>query len=106
MEDERDLITLTDDDGNELTMEVIDYFFYEGDEYAILKLAQEACEGCTKDACEGCASDTPSYVMKVVPADDDMEEFEPVDEALEQKLIELIESGAYDDEDGLDEEEE
>ena len=36
MEDELDLVVFEDDEGNELTMEVLDYFFYEGQEYALL----------------------------------------------------------------------
>ena len=44
MDDERDLVVFEDDAGNELTMEVLDYFFYEGNEYALLTEASEACE--------------------------------------------------------------
>ena len=36
MDDERDLVVFEDDAGNEITMEVLDYFFYEGNEYALL----------------------------------------------------------------------
>ena len=36
MENERDLVVFEDDKGNEITMEVLDYFFYEGQEYAML----------------------------------------------------------------------
>ena len=32
MEEERDLVVFEDDQGNELTMEVLDYLFYEGEE--------------------------------------------------------------------------
>ena len=36
MENELDLVVFEDDNGNELTMEVLDYLFYEGKEYALL----------------------------------------------------------------------
>ena len=36
MDEERDLVVFEDDDGNELTMEVLDYLAYEGKEYALM----------------------------------------------------------------------
>ena len=36
MEDERDLVTFTDEEGNEFDLEVIDYFEHNGKEYAVL----------------------------------------------------------------------
>ena len=36
MDEERDLVVFEDDDGNELTLEVLDYLAYEGKEYALL----------------------------------------------------------------------
>ena len=54
MENEQDLVVFEDDNGNEITMEVLDYFFYEGNEYALLTEASEACEGCEDGECEGC----------------------------------------------------
>lgn len=33
---ERDFVTFTDDDGNDFELDVIDYFEYEGQEYAVL----------------------------------------------------------------------
>lgn len=36
MEEERDLISFADEEGNEFTLEVIDYFDYEEQEYAVL----------------------------------------------------------------------
>ena len=32
---ERDFVTFTDDDGNDFELDVIDYFEYEGQEYAV-----------------------------------------------------------------------
>lgn len=104
MDDERDLVVFEDDAGNELTMEVLDYFFYEGNEYALLTEASEACESCEDGECEGCESLGETYVMQIVPVGEDEEEFVPVDDELADKLKELIESGLYDDGETLDDE--
>ena len=89
MDNELDVVVFVDDEGNEVTMEVVDYFFYEGQEYAVL------CEY-AEDAEE---SEEPreAYVMKVVPVGEDEEEFIPVDEALAAKLIEILENEEFDD---------
>ena len=104
MDDERDLVVFEDDAGNELTMEVLDYFFYEGNEYALLTEASEACEDCEDGECEGCESLGETYLMQIVPVGEDEEEFVPVDDELADKLKELIESGLYDDGETLDDE--
>lgn len=110
MEDmEKDLVDIFDDDGNKITMEVLDYFFYEGEEYALMTEFNEECEACEKESCEECG-EIDAYIMKVEPVGDDEEQFVPVDEELQDKLIELVQSGAYDDdeyefEDAEDEEE-
>jgi hypothetical protein len=56
MEDDLDLVVFEDDEGNELTMEVLDYFFYEGQEYALLAEVQENCDAC-EDGCEECEAE-------------------------------------------------
>lgn len=33
---ERDIVVFTDDDGNEIELDVIDYFEHDGQEYAVL----------------------------------------------------------------------
>lgn len=106
MDDERDLIDFEDDEGNVVTLEVTDYFFYEGEEYALLTDPEEEdsenCEGCEEEDCGDCEYARNVYVMKVVPVGDDEEEFVEVDEALAQTLVDLIQSGAF-DEDGDEE---
>ena len=90
---EPDIITFEDDDGNEYEFIVRDYFFYNGDEYAILsEMGQEADENG-----EEC------IVCKVVAAEgedgEEDEEFELVeDEALAEKLIEIANTRVADDE--------
>jgi len=90
---EPDIIIFEDDDGNEYEFIVRDYFFYNGDEYALLTEAgQEADENG-----EEC------IVCKVVAAEgedgEEDEEFELVeDEALAEKLIEIANTRVEDDE--------
>ena len=104
MEQEQDLVVIMDDEGNELTMEVLDYFFYEGQEYAVMVEYNE--EGCTCDhedeAC-GCCEQQEAYIMRVVPVGDDQEEFVPVEEDLLEKLIDFVQNDLYEDEDDEDE---
>ncbi|MFH1512259.1 MAG: DUF1292 domain-containing protein [Bacillota bacterium] len=105
-----DLIEAVDEDGNTILLEVIRYFFYNGEEYVILGEAQttesdhdHCC--CEHDECEEAMMDL--YVMKVVPSeeDEDMEEFVPVeDEDLLEQLIHVAE--ATFDEDALDDDDE
>jgi hypothetical protein len=102
MEEERDIVVFTDDDGNEIEMDVVDYFDYEGQEYAVLMdlgAEGEAC-ACDDEECE-CCSDQDVYIMKIV-TNGDMEEFLPVDDDIMDKLIPIVEERLF----GDDEEEE
>lgn len=85
--EERDFVTFVDDDGNEFELDVIDYFDYEGNEYAILIDPNDNCE-CEED--EECDCETSIYIMKIiVNEEDDTEEFvSPADEDMEN-LIEI-----------------
>ena len=48
---ELDIVVFEDDDGNELTMEVLDYLFYEGKEYALLtEYVEDADETVQREA--------------------------------------------------------
>jgi len=102
---ELDLVVFEDDKGNEITMEVLDYLFYEGKEYALLaEMGDGSCEACAeKEGCESCESRRDAFVMEVVPVGEDMEEFVPVDEALAEKLIDIIENSDFDEEEYEDE---
>ncbi len=122
MEDERDIVVFTDEEGNDLELEVLDYIFYNGEEYAVLsglddeedddgceceECAHEHEDGCDCEECDECG-DQELYIMKVVQIDDDMEEFIPVeDEATMDKLIEIVQQRfEEDDEDDEDEDDE
>lgn len=104
---ELDLVVIADEDGNELTMEVLDYFFYEGQEYAVLVEYKEdgcECEHEHGEECECCGEQQEAYIMRVVPVGDDQEEFVPVEEDLLEKLIDFVQNDLY--EDDFDDEEE
>lgn len=102
MQDERDIVVFTDDEGNDFELEVMDYFFYNGEEYAVLTDADAEEEECDCEECEhdeetceeeecDCCADQEVYIMKIVQMDDDMEEFVPVeDESLMEKLIAIV----------------
>ena len=81
---EEDIIVFEDEDGNEYSYVVIDYMFYNGDEYALLsEVGQEADENG-----EEC------IICKVVAEEEDGEEtesFELVeDEDLASKLVDIF----------------
>jgi len=69
MAEERDVILLQDEHGCEIEVEVEDYFMYDGQEYVILCSANSENE-----------EEVDAYVMKVVPIDEENEEFLPIDE--------------------------
>ena len=83
MEEERDIVVFADDEGDEFELEIIDYFDYEEQEYAVLVDA----EG--EDA-EDPAAQQEVYIMKVI-VEGDMEEFVPADEDKMEALIAIVE---------------
>lgn len=85
MEEERDLVTFTDDDGKEFTLDVIDYFEYEDEEYAVLMdLSAEDDEEGEESA------EQDVYIMKVV-VNGEMEEFLPADDEKMDALAAIAE---------------
>ena len=79
--DELDLVTFSDDEGNEFQMEVWDYFEHDGQEYAILfDLESEQDED----------AETEVYIMKVTVEGED-EIFLPAAEDKMDELTEIVE---------------
>ena len=113
MEDSRDLIEGVDEDGNNVLLEVVRYFFYNGDEYVVLGDAHEGdcdcdCEHCEHDHSEDDEDEDDAvnlYIMKVIETEEngeEMEQFVPVeDEDLLEKLIEVVQS-EFDSDEELD----
>ena len=96
-----DLVEGVDENGNKVLLEVVRYFYYNGEEYVVLGDAQpdsehdEECEHCDHDHGDEDEEEAVSlYIMKVVEFEEDgeeMEEFVPVeDEDLFEKLIEIV----------------
>ena len=85
--EERDVVEFTDDAGNTLLLEVMDYFFYNGEEFAALCDAKE-------NPADDDPDDDPVYIMKINTFTDEngeeMEEFVPPDEELMEKLIRVV----------------
>ena len=98
--EERDVVEFTDDEGNTMLLEVMDYFFYNGEEFAALCNARE-------DASDDDPDDDPVYIMKVNSFTDEngeeMEEFVPPEDELMEKLIQVVRTRFVEDEDGGDE---
>ncbi len=99
-----DLVTFRDEDDNEIIMEVLDYFFYEGEEYASLVEydPDNKCSDCEKASCDTCdIGDEPVNVtiMKIVPVGEDEEEFVPIDDETALKLVEMLNNGDFDEDD-------
>ena len=90
MEEERDFVVFSDDDGNEFELDVIDYFEHDGQEYAVLMdlAALDECD-CGEEDCD-CAAEQDVYIMKIV-VHDDMEEFLPADEEKMDVLADIVE---------------
>ena len=112
---EPDVIEMTDDEGNTILFEIIDYFFYNGEEYAILTEAEDE-DNAEQSEDAQCAPDDESeeqeeidcYIMKVVTTTDEhgeeLEEFVPVeDQALEAKLMQIASTQLNADDDQDDE---
>ncbi len=87
MEEERDLVTFSDDEGNEFELEVIDYFEFEDQEYAVLVDPEEQCDCENEETCE---HELEVYIMKLV-VDGDYEEFLPADEDKMDALTNVVE---------------
>ena len=123
-EDEsRDLIEGVDEEGNSVLLEVVRYFFYNGEEYVVLGDAQESgcdcdCEHRDHEHEDEVADEIEEdeeeeavnlYIMKVVESEEDgeeMEQFVPVeDEDLLEKLIEVVQTEFDSDEIPEDEDE-
>ena len=109
-EDEsRDLIEGVDEEGNNVLLEVVRYFFYNGEEYVVLGDAHDGDCECDCEHCDHHEDEDDNavnlYIMKVVQGEEDgeeTEEFVPVeDEDLLEKLIEVVQT-EFENEDSED----
>jgi len=109
-EEERDIVEFTDEDGNTLLLEVLDSFFYNGEEFAVLG---DVDDECAREACEGHEHDDEErnlYIMKIETSTDEegeeVEEFIPVEDELMEALVEIVQTRFFDEDDEEDDEEE
>jgi len=112
-EEDRDIVEFTDEDGNALLLEVLDSFFYNGEEFAVLgDVEDDECEcGCEgHEHGEECDHEHSLYIMKIETSTDEdgeeIEEFVPVEDSLMDELIEIVQTRFSDDEDDEGEEDE
>jgi hypothetical protein len=99
MDNERDILVFEDDNGQEVQMEVLDYFEYEGEEYALLVDVAEMEHAHDHDHDDSCDhEETNIYIMKVI-VNGDVEEFVPVDEDKMDDLVEAIQALYEEEED-------
>lgn len=89
MNEERDFVAFTDDDGNDFELDVIDYFDYNDKEYAVLVDTNDECD-CEDEECD---CETNVYIMQVVVNEaEDTEEFvSPAEEDMDA-LIQIVQS--------------
>lgn len=79
MDEERDFIVVTDDDNNEIELDVLGYFTYEEEEYAVVYDASTIGED----------EEPEMYIMKVI-VNGDTEEFVSVDDDKFETLVALV----------------
>ncbi len=91
---EEDIIEFEDEDGNVIPFEVIDYVFYNGEEYALLTEVIDGAEDEENEECIVCR------VVAETEADgEETETFLPVeDEELAQKLVDIFNTKITDEE--------
>ena len=91
---EADIIDFEDEDGNVIPFEVIDYVFYNGDEYALLTEVTEAEDETENQECIVCR-----IVAETEDDGEESESFVPVeDEPLAQKLVDIFNTKMADEE--------
>lgn len=87
-EDRLDMVTLSDEEGNELLFSVAQYFYYNGQEYVHLHLREDQ----SPDQAEG----QGDYVMLVETSQDeegeDIEDFVPIEPALMESLLQALQA--------------
>jgi len=109
-QDERDIVEFSDEDGNTLLLEVMDYFFYNGEEFAVLCDADEEGSTCCQDKDCECEDEQSLYIMKVVTVTgedgEEMEEFISPDESMLEQLIEVVQARISDEDDDIEGDEE
>lgn len=91
---EEDIIVFEDEDGNEYEYSVVDYLFYNGEEYALLVETDEENKEDDRQECIVCR-----IVAETEDDGEETESFELVeDESFGQKLVEIFNTKIADEE--------
>ncbi|MBR3504136.1 MAG: DUF1292 domain-containing protein [Clostridia bacterium] len=93
-----ELYVFTDEDGNDVNVQVLDYFYYNGREYAVMTELAEGQEPWTEEG--GDEEEPEIFFMEVKDVDDENVEFLPVEEELADKLFEIVSENYSEDFDG------
>ncbi len=98
-----ELYVFTDEDGNDVNVQVLDYFYYNGREYAVMTELAEGQEPWTE---EGGDEESPEiFFMEVREVDEENVEFLPIeDDDLADKLFDIVSENYNEDMDGDEEE--
>ena len=89
MEELRDFVTFTDEDGNEFELDVIRYFDYKDNEYAILADCSGDCDCCDEECDE---EEGGLYIMRIiVNEEENTEEFVPPEDEDMDELVAIAE---------------
>lgn len=106
MDNEKDLVLFVDEDGSEYRMEIMDYFEYDGEEFAMLtEIDEEHDKECSECECQ----EKDIYIMQVVIDEEAGEElFMPVEDEKLDEIVDALEQfyEEYDDYDDFDHEDE
>ena len=101
--EELELYVFTDEDGNDVNVQVLDYFYYNGSEYAVMTELAEGQEPWTE---AGGDEEAPEiFFMEVKEVDEENVEFVPVEDELSDKLFEIVSENFNEDFDEGEEEE-
>ena len=101
--EELELYVFTDEDGNDVNVQVLDYFYYNGSEYAVMTELAEGQEPWTE---AGGDEEAPEiFFMEVREVDEENVEFLPIeDDDLADKLFDIVSENYNEDLDGDEEE--
>ncbi|HHW70187.1 MAG TPA: DUF1292 domain-containing protein [Clostridiales bacterium] len=99
MDNEKNIVLFTDEDGSEYPMEIIDLFEYDGEEFAMLMEADYECN----DECPECNEDERDIYIMQVSSDEEGEVFLPIDDDKLDEIVDALEQ-FFNEHNGIEEE--
>lgn len=96
MQEDSDFMVCVDESGEEFTVEIIQYVNENGQDYVVVAevIDEDECddEDCEDEDCD--CLERPLHVMQVNPINDEEDEYLPVDEATEIRILEILSASA------------